>query len=203
MDSPWSAALTGMLTGAALIIAIGAQNAYVLRQGIKRSHVLPIVAICALSDAVLIAAGVGGMGAIVAAAPGLITAIKWVGAVFLVGYGVLAARRALHGEHLDAAGGLGPTSLKAAVLTALAFTWLNPHVYLDTLVFLGSVATSHAERRWWFWAGASAASVIWFSGLGFGARLLGPLFAKPRAWRVLDGVIAALMVTLGVSLAAG
>ena len=201
MESPAAAALTGLLTGAALIIAIGAQNAYVLRQGIRREHVLPIVAICALSDAVLIIAGVGGMGALVAAAPGLITAVKWLGAAFLIAYGLLAARRALHAEHLDAAAnGGGPVPLRTAILTVLAFTWLNPHVYLDTLVFLGSVATSHAGQRWGFAAGAAGASLLWFTGLGYGARLLAPIFARPIAWRVLDAVIAVVMIALGISL---
>ena len=201
MESPAAAALTGLLTGAALIIAIGAQNAYVLRQGIRREHVLPIVAICALSDAVLIIAGVGGMGALVEAAPGLITAVKWLGAAFLIAYGLLAARRALHAEHLDAAASGGaPVPLRTAILTVLAFTWLNPHVYLDTLVFLGSVATSHAGQRWWFAAGAAGASLLWFTGLGYGARLLAPVFARPMAWRVLDAVIAVVMIALGISL---
>lgn len=201
METPTAAALTGLLTGAALIIAIGAQNAYVLRQGIRREHVLPIVAICALSDAVLIIAGVGGMGALVEAAPGLITAVKWLGAAFLIAYGLLAARRALHAEHLDAAASGGaPVPLRTAILTVLAFTWLNPHVYLDTLVFLGSVATSHAGQRWWFAAGAAGASLLWFTGLGYGARLLAPIFARPIAWRVLDAVIAVVMIALGISL---
>lgn len=201
MESPAAAALTGLLTGAALIIAIGAQNAYVLRQGIRREHVLPIVAICALSDAVLIIAGVGGMGALVEAAPGLITAVKWLGAAFLIAYGLLAARRALHAEHLDAAASGGaPVPRRTAILTVLAFTWLNPHVYLDTLVFLGSVATSHAGQRWWFAAGAAGASLLWFTGLGYGARLLAPIFARPIAWRVLDAVIAVVMIALGISL---
>lgn len=200
MESPWAAALAGLLTGGALIIAIGAQNAYVLRQGIRREHVLAIVAICALSDALLIGAGVAGMGALVEAAPRLITAIRWLGAAFLICYGLLAARRAGRAERLDSGGGGAPIPLRTAVVTALAFTWLNPHVYLDTLVFLGSVATSHAGHRWWFGGGAALASLLWFASLGFGARLLAPIFARPIAWRVLDGLIAVVMLTLGVSL---
>ena len=203
MESPLAAATTGLLTGAAPIIAIGAQNAYVLRLGIRRQHVLPVVAICALSDALLIAAGVGGMGALVEAAPTAITAIRWIGAVFLITYGLMAARRAFHAEHLEAATGPVHVSRRTAVLTTLAFTWLNPHVYLDTLVFLGSVATTHADRRWWFGAGAAAASLLWFAGLGYGARLLAPLFEKPLAWRILDGTIAVVMLTLGATLALG
>ena len=195
MESPLAAATTGLLTGAALIIAIGAQNAYVLRLGIRRQHVLPVVAICALSDALLIAAGVGGMGALVEAAPTAITAIRWIGAVFLITYGLMAARRAFHAEHLEAATGPVHVSRRTAVLTTLAFTWLNPHV--------GSVATTHADRRWWFGAGAAAASLLWFAGLGYGARLLAPLFEKPLAWRILDGTIAVVMLTLGATLALG
>ena len=200
MESPWAAVAAGFLTGAALIIAIGAQNAYVLRQGIRREHVFPIVAICALSDAVLILAGVGGMGALVEAAPRLITVVRWLGAAFLIGYGLLAARRAMHAERLEAVGGGAPVSRRAAILTVLAFTWLNPHVYLDTLVFLGSVATSHADRRWWFAGGAASASLLWFTGLGYGARLLAPVFARPLAWRILDALIAVVMITLGLTL---
>lgn len=203
MESPWTAALTGLLTGAALIIAIGAQNAYVLRQGIKRDHVLPIVAICALSDALLIVAGVGGMGALVTAAPTLLTVVRIIGAAFLIGYGLLAARRARRPDRLQAATGGGPTALRTALLTALAFTWLNPHVYLDTLVFLGSVAATHGAGRWWFALGAVAASILWFTGLGFGARLLAPVFARATAWRVLDAVIAVVMIGLGLTLAFG
>ena len=200
MNSAWLAAGTGLVTGAALIIAIGAQNAYVLRQGILREHVLPIVIVCALSDALLIAAGVAGMGALVAAAPALVTGIRWVGAAFLVTYGLLAARRALTPERLEAGGIGSSTSLRTAILTSLALTWLNPHVYLDTLVFLGSIATSQGSHNWAFGVGAASASVLWFTGLGYGARLLAPLFAKPIAWRMLDGLIAVVMVTLGVLL---
>lgn len=202
MPATLLAAATGLLTGAALIIAIGAQNAYVLRQGIKREHVLPIVVICALSDALLICAGVAGMGALVTAAPTLVTAVRWVGAAFLVGYGLLAARRALRPGRLVGAGAAGGVSRRTAIATVLAFTWLNPHVYLDTLVFVGSVATTHGAQRWWFGAGAAAASVLWFAGLGYGARLLAPLFARPRAWQILDGVIAVVMVALGAALVA-
>lgn len=203
MESPWTAALTGLLTGAALIIAIGAQNAYVLRQGIKREHVLPIVAICAVSDAVLIVAGVAGVGALVTAAPTLLTVVRIIGAAFLIGYGLLAARRARRADHLEAATGGGPTALRTALLTTLAFTWLNPHVYLDTLVFLGSVAATQGAWRWWFAVGAVTASLMWFTGLGFGARLLAPIFARASAWRALDALIAVVMIGLGLTLAFG
>jgi L-lysine exporter family protein LysE/ArgO len=204
MDSVIHALLTaaaGFGTGLSLIVAIGAQNAYVLRQGVRREHVGAIVAICAASDAVLIAAGIGGLGAVVKAFPALLTAIAWGGAAFLVAYGLLAARRAVRPARLTATEG-GEKSLAAAVLTCLALTWLNPHVYLDTVLLLGSVGNSYDSGRWYFAIGAVLGSVLWFSGLGFGARGLGRVLARPHAWRVLDGIIAATMVTLGVAMAA-
>jgi len=192
--------LGGFLTGASLIIAIGAQNAFVLRQGLRREHVLPIVLVCALSDAVLIAAGVAGVGAIVQAAPVALTIITFAGAAFLIGYAVLAARRAIRPKALEA-GTTGGTTLVAAVLTATALTWLNPHVYLDTVVLLGSIAASYGDTEQWIFAiGAIIASIVWFSALGFGARLLGGVFAKPSAWRILDAVIAVVMLALAILL---
>ncbi|MCG8923478.1 LysE/ArgO family amino acid transporter [Lentzea sp. CC55] len=178
-----------------LIVAIGAQNAFVLRQGLRRHAVARVVAVCALSDAILVAVGVAGFGAIVRAFPRAITIAAVVGGTFLLGYGFLAARRAFRPSALDA----GTRTSGRPVLTALALTWLNPHVYLDTLLLLGSIAAG----RWLFGVGAVTASVTWFVALGFGARLLSPLFARPRAWRVLDGLIAAVMITLGVTLIAG
>ncbi|HEX3779166.1 MAG TPA: LysE family transporter [Pseudonocardiaceae bacterium] len=190
-------ALAGLGTGLSLIVAIGAQNAFVLRQGIRREHVPVIVGICAVSDAILIAAGIAGIGALVRTWPLAIEVVTIIGGVFLVGYGLLAARRAVRPAHLDApTGGVG--SPRAAVLTCIALTWLNPHVYLDTVLLLGSVANSYGSDRWLFGAGALVGSVLWFSGLGFGARLLGGLFARPLAWRVLDALIAITMITLGV-----
>jgi L-lysine exporter family protein LysE/ArgO len=182
-----------------LIIAIGAQNAFVLRQGILRAYVPAIVLICVVSDVALIAAGIAGIGAVVRAFPLAIELVSILGGLFLFGYGVLAARRALRPEGLAAdEGGVG--SLRAAVLTCIALTWLNPHVYLDTVLLLGSVGNSYGADRWAFGIGAGLGSVLWFSGLGFGARLLRGLFAKPLAWRVLDLLIAAVMITLGVLL---
>ena len=199
-------AAAGLGTGLSLIVAIGAQNVFVLRQGVRREHVGVVVAICAASDAVLIAAGIGGLGAVVAAAPTVVTVITWAGAAFLGTYGLLAARRAWRPAGLDEPGGRAAAdaskSLAAAVLTCLALTWLNPHVYLDTVLLLGSVGSSYASGRWYFALGAATASVLWFSGLGFGARGLGRVLAEPQAWRVLDGIIAATMVTLGVAMAA-
>jgi L-lysine exporter family protein LysE/ArgO len=193
------AALAGLGTGLSLIVAIGAQNAFVLRQGIRREHVPVIVAICAASDAVLIAAGVGGVGTVVRHVPSAVTVIAWGGGAFLIGYGVLAARRALRpAAGLTADTGPAGTSLRGAVLTCLAMTWLNPHVYLDTLLLLGSVANGYGGGRWPFGVGAATGSVVWFSGLGFGARLLRRPFSRPAAWRVLDACIAAMMVALGL-----
>lgn len=216
-------ALMGMGTGLALIVAIGAQNAYLLRLGIdgRPSAVLAVVLVCAVSDAGLILAGVAGIGGLVEALPTAMVVVRLLGAGFLVVYGLFAAHRALRPGRAEvlvpAASAPAPesgrgtmtlatrsTGLRAAVLTALALTWLNPHVYLDTVVFLGSVANQQTgEARWWWAAGAVAGSFIWFFALGFGARLLRPVFARPGAWRVLDGIIAVVMLTLGVSLALG
>jgi L-lysine exporter family protein LysE/ArgO len=198
-----------MALGLSLIIAIGAQNVFVLRQGLRKEHVGIVVAICAVSDAVLIAAGVSGVGAALATVPSLVAAIRWAGAVFLLAYATLAARRAWRpcGEALDAdtrnSMKLYAGSARTAVLTCLALTWLNPHVYLDTVLLLGTIASSHGGSRWVFGAGAIAGSVVWFTALGYGARVLGRWLSKPGAWRVLDGAIAAIMVALAIMLAAG
>ncbi|PJJ55152.1 LysE/ArgO family amino acid transporter [Compostimonas suwonensis] len=193
-------ALSGFAAGASLIIAIGAQNAFVLRQGLRREHVLVVVAICALSDAILIALGIAGIGALVTTAPVVLDIVRWLGAGFLIAYAVFAARRAIRPGRLDA-GGPAATTLAAAVLTCLALTWLNPHVYLDTVLLLGSLASTHGDTgRWIFGAGAVLASILWFAGLGHGARLLSRFFARPLAWRILDAAIAVVMFTLGVLL---
>ncbi|WP_422774811.1 LysE/ArgO family amino acid transporter [Plantactinospora sp. WMMC1484] len=192
--------VTGFGVGLSLIVAIGAQNAYVLRQGVRAQHVLPVVAVCAVSDAVLILAGITGVGAVVERAPVALTVLRWAGAAFLIGYGLLAARRAFGTRSLHA-NGTGTGTLRSAVLTVLALTWLNPHVYLDTVLLLGSIANTHGRSgRWSFGAGAVLASVVWFAALGYGARLLGRAFARPAAWRLLDALIAATMLAIGVSL---
>lgn len=199
-------ALLGLVTGLSLIIAIGAQNAFVLRLGIEgRNRVIaPVVIICALSDAALILAGVLGMGALVQAAPVAMVVVRMLGAAFLVVYGLWAARRALRPGTLVVTGAPGGTGMRVAVGTVLALTWLNPHVYLDTVLFLGSVASQQGPaERWWWVGGAMVASVLWFTGLGFGARLLRPVFARPGAWRVLDGTIAVVMLALGIRLTLG
>ncbi|GAA1965050.1 LysE/ArgO family amino acid transporter [Agromyces allii] len=254
----FSALLAGLGLGLSLIVAIGAQNLFVLRQGIRREHVFAVAAICALSDLTLILLGVSGVGAVLQAVPWLVEAVRWAGAAFLIVYGLLAAKRAIRpsgdalvageggdgsdgssggtGSGADAAGGpgtdgsgrdtsasvpgpaaasvtptiertrttsparAGSTTLTAAVLTCLALTWLNPHVYLDTVFLLGSIANTHGDGRWAFAAGAGLASIVWFFGLAYGSRLLGGVLASPRAWRVLDGVIAVVMIGLGVML---
>jgi L-lysine exporter family protein LysE/ArgO len=196
------AALAGLGLGLSLIVAIGAQNAFVLRQGLRVEHVGAVVTICAASDAVLIAAGVLGAGALILAHPRLLTAVCFVGAAFLLTYGAMAARRALHpADTLSADASGGRTGLAVTLITCLALTWLNPHVYLDTVVLLGSLSATHGAQRWWFAVGAATGSVAWFAALGFGARLLRPVFARPTAWRVLDALIAVVMTTLAVSLA--
>ena len=196
-------ALSGLGFGLSLIVAIGAQNAFVLRQGLLREHVLPVVVICALSDALLITLGVGGLGSLLQVVPWLLVVVRVGGAAFLIVYGVLAARRAFRPSALIAADDGTTTPLWTAVATVLALTWLNPHVYLDTVVLLGSVAGTHGDERWWFGVGAVVASILWFTALGFGARFLRPLFAKPIAWRILDGVIAIVMIAIAVSLLLG
>ncbi|WP_186301212.1 LysE/ArgO family amino acid transporter [Rhodococcus sp. WB9] len=196
-------AAAGFGTGLSLIVAIGAQNAFVLRQGIARKHVLPVVVLCAVSDAVLIAVGISGIGAVLAHAPAAITVIRWAGAAFLVSYAVLAARRALRPGTLDATQEIGSATLATSILTCLALTWLNPHVYLDTVLMLGSVANNQGDSgRWLFGLGAATSSVVWFLALGYGAQFLHRVFARPGAWRVLDAGIAALMLTLGITLVA-
>lgn len=195
--------VAGVGFGLSLIIAIGAQNAFVLRQGLRREHVFAVVAVCALSDVILIAVGVGGLGSLIQAAPWLLDTMTIGGAAFLITYGALAARRAWRPSAIDADVAGKPTTLRTAITTALALTWLNPHVYLDTVILLGSVAGSHGDDRWWFGVGAAIGSIVWFTVLGYGARLLRPLFAKPAAWRVLDALIALVMFAIAASLLRG
>lgn len=196
-----SAFLNGFALGASLIIAIGAQNAFILKQGLLRQHVFILCLICALSDAVLIAAGVGGLGTLISANPLLIKAVTLFGAAFLAAYAFMAFRRALHASSMGVNG--GGSSLKTAVATVLALTFLNPHVYLDTVLLLGGLSSRYAgEVRLAYGAGAMLSSFVWFFSLGYGARLLLPLFQKPAAWRVLDILIGIVMSLIAVSLAA-
>lgn len=198
--------LVGLATGLSLIVAIGAQNAFVLRQGVRRSHVGAVVAVCALSDAVLIAAGVGGLGVVVESAGWVLDVVRWLGVAFLVGYAILALRGAVRGGgQLREAEGGAAEGRRGVVLKAVALTWLNPHVYLDTVLLLGSIAATQggAGDRWAFGVGAMAASLLWFTGLGFGARLVAPLLARPRAWQVLDVFVAVTMLAVAAKLALG
>ncbi|MFR9752385.1 LysE/ArgO family amino acid transporter [Nocardia sp. 004] len=192
------ASASGLGFGLSLIVAIGAQNAFVLRQGISGRHVVAVVAVCAISDIVLIAAGVGGFGVIVESVPAVLVVARYGGAAFLLGYAVLAIRRAFGSATLIAESVKTTAALGTTVATCLALTWLNPHVYLDTVVLLGSFANTYTSPdRWFLAAGAMLASVLWFTALGFGARLAGPLFARPVAWRILDSVIAVVLLGLG------
>lgn len=196
-----TAYLAGLGAGAGLIIAIGAQNAFVLRQGLQRHFIGSVVAVCILADVGLILLGVAGMGLAVKQHPGRLEWLRYVGAAFLAVYGLLALRRAWQGESGLQPVGNGPLSRGRIVLACLAFTLLNPHVYLDTVVLLGSLSTHYeGNARWLFAAGASTASVLWFLALGYGARLLLPVFRSPLAWRVFDVAIAVFMLTLAVVL---
>jgi L-lysine exporter family protein LysE/ArgO len=192
--------LPGFLTGLSLIVAIGAQNAFVLRQGLLRKHVLVIVLICAISDATLIALGVLGLGALISALPWLLEVIRWVGVAFLVWYGSTSLRRFMKNESLKAAES-GSGNLKQTVLTTLALTFLNPHVYLDTVIFIGGIANQFGDQKWFFAIGAVTASFIWFFSLGFGASKASVLVSKPAFWKILDVFIAAVMYSLAITLA--
>lgn len=198
--------LAGLGLGLSLIVAIGAQNAFVLRQGVRREHVGVVIAVCAASDVALYAAGTAGLGALVQGAPAVVEVARWLGAAVVLGYGALAARRAWRGDEgaLAAAPDGAVTDagrrLRPVLVTTLALTWLNPHVYLDTIVLQGSLAASHGDLRWVFTAGAVVSSVLWFAGLGYGARLLAPVLARPGAWRVVDAVVAAIMLVVAVGL---
>jgi L-lysine exporter family protein LysE/ArgO len=199
-----NASVTGLLTGLSLIVAIGAQNAFVLRQGLRRAHVGPIVTVCILSDIALTLAGVSGIGAVVQHADWALLAVRWLGVAFLTWYGLSSAWRARRPSALTAApdGTGGQLSLASALRRITALTWLNPHVYIDTVVLLGSIANSRGPvDRWWFAVGALLASTVWFLGLGFGARFAAPLLTTPRAWQVLDLLIAATMLAIAAKLA--
>ncbi|MCA0346136.1 MAG: LysE/ArgO family amino acid transporter [Actinobacteria bacterium] len=195
--------LLGFGTGLSLIVAIGAQNAFVLRQGILRQHVLPIVLICGLTDALLEILGIAGIGFVVERAPVVLEVIRWGGVAFLLWYAWGAARRAMQpgvlvADEGDAAGaGSDAGSLKRAVLACLAITYLNPHVYLDTMVLMGSVGNAQGDpARWWFAMGGGVASIIWFAVLGYGARALTRFFATPRSWQILDWIIVVVMLVI-------
>ena len=195
--------LAGLGFGLGLIVAIGAQNAYVLRQGIRREHVGVVVAVCAVSDVLLITVGAAGVGAVIARHTTALTIVTVLGAGVLLVYAVQAGRRAIRPAALSVAStGTEGTRIGSVLLAALALTWLNPHVYLDTVVLLGSVSATYATP-WLFALGAAIASIGWFAGLGFGARLLAPVFAKPSAWRLFDVGVAVVMTSIAVTLLLG
>ena len=239
MDPVIVALLSGFALCLGLILSIGAQNAVVLRQGLRREHVGIVVLVCVVSDAILQTIGVAGVATLVTAQPWLETLARWAGAAFIVGFALLSARRAIRGggsleaapdaaeEATDAAAGeraavtpagtatgTAPTGTAiaprrtrsgrmATLLTILAVTWLNPHAIVETTVVLGSVAGTHGDARWWFLAGGIAASTLWFVGFGYGARYLAPLLRTERAWRILDGAIAIVMLVIAITLVAG
>jgi L-lysine exporter family protein LysE/ArgO len=202
MDA-WTALASGFSTGSALIVAIGAQNAFVLRQGLRREHVRLVVAICVASDAVLIQIGTRGVGAAVALHPSIDLAMRCLGALWLAVYGLLAVRRASSPAMLQTATSGSASDWPRVAITTLALTWLNPHVYLDTVLLIGAIAAERAgDLRQMFGIGATVASVAWFAGLGYGARWLAPWFRRPAAWRLLDAAVALVMFSMASKLLA-
>ena len=183
---------TGFASGLALIIAIGAQNAFVLRQGLKRQNILAVVLFCAVADAVLIGAGILGLGAVIESVPWLLIVLRFGGAAYLVWFGIGSIRRAISPSTLEASG-QAKSNLAKAIGTAAALTFLNPHVYIDTVILLGSIGNQFVNDRWWFWLGASIGSFVWFFGLGYFARVLAPFTSSMRFWRILESLIAVVM----------
>lgn len=190
----------GFATSLGLIVAIGAQNAFLLRQGLRSEHVFILSAICAVSDAILISAGVAGFGAVISALPWLEPVMRYAGAAFVALYGLKSLWSAFHVTSGLSPAAQPPLPLKRAVLTCLAFTWANPHCYLDTVVFLGSISTRFHPDQWLFGAGAAAASLCFFFALGYGARLLAPVMARPSSWRILDAAIGLVMAAIAIRL---
>jgi L-lysine exporter family protein LysE/ArgO len=194
------ALVPGFLTGLSLIIAIGAQNAFVIRQGLSRSHVLLVVLICAASDAVLIFLGTGGLGTLIQSKPDLLEFIRWFGVLYLTWFGIKAMRSVLSNQSLEVGEGAS-SSKRAAILSVLGFTFLNPHVYLDTVILLGSIANQFEEDRWFFALGASIGSFLWFSAIGFGAKAASRFMSRPIFWKILDSIIAVVMFSVAIFLA--
>lgn len=194
-----AALVSGLFLGLSLIVAIGAQNAFVLRQGLTGKFVLPVALVSALLDAALITLGVAGLGALLESAPFLLGLVRWLGAGYLIWFGITSLRRARSGQSMDVAG-TGPATLAAALISAATFSLLNPHVYLDTVVFLGAFAAQFGDNRWWFALGASIASIVWFFSLAYGAKALSRFVTKPRFWQILDTVIAIFMFVLAIGL---
>jgi L-lysine exporter family protein LysE/ArgO len=197
-----NAILPGFLTGFSLIVAIGAQNAFILRQGLTRQYIFLIVTVCAFSDALLIALGTFGLGALIQAIPNLLEIMRWLGVAYLTWFGLSSARRAIKTNALTV-GEDAHVSLKKTMLLTLGFTFLNPHVYLDTVILVGSLANHFGDNKWFFAIGAAIASFTWFFSLGFAASKLAVLMAKPVFWKILDIFIAAVMFSLAINLAVG
>ena len=195
-----SAALAGLLTGLSLIVAIGAQNAYVLRLGLSRQHVGTAIVLCAASDVVLIVLGIAGIGRVAHAFPTALVVLKWVGVTYLVGYALHSFWRSRQPESLLPSAG-ARTSRRVVVATTLAFTFLNPHVYLDTVLLLGSIGNQYGSGRWLFAIGACTGSIAWFTGLGLGAKAAAPLMSRPATWRVLDVAIGLVRMLVAVNIA--
>ena len=201
LGTPWEGVTAGAMLGAGLILAIGAQNAFVLRQGLRREHVLLVVLTCLMGDIICISAGVAGVGGFIVSHPSFLAIATWGGALFLLYYGGLAVWRAIRARDRLLVETTGEkTPAMSVFLTALAFTFLNPHVYLDTVVLLGSLSTQYGDERWWFSLGAMLESVVWFFALGFGAQLLTPIFRRASAWRIFDAIVAVLLWILAASL---
>lgn len=198
----WQSYLNGLLVAAGLIVAIGAQNAFVLAQSLRREHHLPVAALCVLCDAVLVSAGVFGLAAVLLQSPTLLAVARWGGAVFLLWYGTKALLRAAHPQGLEQAADAGPRSRRAVLLTALAVTLLNPHVYLDTVLLIGSLGAQQAEPGAYA-LGAASASLVWFFGLALGAAWLSPWLARPATWRLLDLGVALMMFAVAMQLLLG
>ncbi len=192
--------LPGVLTSMSLIMAIGAQNAFVIRQSLTRQYVLPLVLICAIADATFIALGIAGLGAVIQGLPWLLEILRWFGVAYLTWFGINSLRSAFKGEALDA-GTAESKTLKQVVFSVLGFTFLNPHFYLDTVILLGSIGNSFGEEKWVFAAGATLGSIIWFFSIGYGARAASRFMSKPIFWKVLDITIACIMFAIAILLA--
>ena len=190
----------GLLTGLSLIIAIGAQNAFVIRQGLAKSHILLVVIFCSLSDALLIFLGTGGLGTLIQSKPGLLEFIRWFGVIYVSWFGIKSLRSAFKKQEFSAGSGLS-SSRKSIVLSLIGFTILNPHVYLDTVILVGSVANQFHADRWYFALGASIGSILWFTSIGYGARAASKYMSRPIFWKVLDIVIAIVMFSVAILLA--
>jgi L-lysine exporter family protein LysE/ArgO len=195
-----TAAITGFFTGISLIIAIGAQNAFVIRQGLARNHVLLVVVVCAVSDALLIAAGIAGLGLAVSELPWLLEILRWLGVAYLVWFGIRSFSSSMSTQGLEVSGPAN-LSVKAALFSVLSFTFLNPHVYIDTLLLLGSIGAQFGDLRWSFGFGAMFGSILWFSLLGWGASKVSPFLKSPKIWKWIDMIIGLIMFTVAVFLA--